>query len=71
MCPRAVRAAHRFAMASDRITGDAVEISEFPHLAVKYDAQMVPTVVINDQVAFQGPKSEQEFVREILKMIGK
>lgn len=66
-----VRAAHRFAMASDQIASDAVEISEFPHLAVKYESQAVPTVVINEKVVFRGPKSEEEFAREILKVIGK
>jgi len=35
-CPKAVRTAHRFAMASEHITGDMIDATEFPDLAEKY-----------------------------------
>jgi glutaredoxin-like protein len=70
-CPAAVRAAHRFAMASDSIRADMVETSEFPHLAVKYDVQGVPHTVINEEHSVIGPQKEADFARAILAAIGK
>jgi glutaredoxin-like protein len=69
-CPRAVRTAHKFAMASEHITGDMVEISEFPHLAVKYSVQGVPNTIVNDKESVLGAQPESEFVKAILKSIG-
>lgn len=70
-CPRAVRTAHRFAMASKHIRGDMVEISEFPHLAVKYRVQGVPNTIINEDHSIVGGQPEAAFVQAILKAIGK
>jgi glutaredoxin-like protein len=70
-CPTAVRTAHRFAMASEQITADMVETSEFPHLAVKYDVQGVPHTVINEEFSIIGPHSEADFARGVLAAIGK
>ena len=61
----------RFAIASDQITGDAVEVSEFPHLAVKYGVRGVPHTVINEQHAVVGARSDLELAREVLRAIGK
>ena len=58
-------------MASPQITGDMVEISEFPHLAVKYDVQGVPKTVINEESGFVGALPEMDAVKAVLKMIGK
>lgn len=70
-CPKAVRTAHRFAMANEHVTGDMVEITEFPHLANKYDVQGVPKTVINEKFEVAGAQPEQEFVDKILEAIGK
>ena len=70
-CPTAVRTAHRFAMASDHITADMVETSEFPHLAVKYDVQGVPHTVINEEHSVIGPQKEIDFAKAVLAAIGK
>jgi len=69
-CPKAVRAAHRFAMANDNITGDMVEVSEFPHLAVKYDVQGVPKTVINEKVDLVGGQPLQQFLEAVLQAVG-
>jgi hypothetical protein len=34
--------AHRFAIESDRIVADMVEVTEFPHLAQRYNVMGVP-----------------------------
>ena len=41
-CPRAVLLAHQMAMASDWITADAIDATEFPDLADRYHVQGVP-----------------------------
>ncbi len=58
-------------MASDHITGDMVEVTEFPHLAVRYGVQGVPHTVINDRVNLIGGLPEVEFAKKVLESIGK
>lgn len=70
-CPTAVRAAHRLAMASDKIRADMVETVEFPHLVQKYEVQGVPHTVINDFYSFVGPLPELDTTYEILRALGK
>jgi protein-disulfide isomerase len=57
-------------MASDLVRADMVEISEFPHLAHKYDVQGVPKTVINETSHVVGPLPEKELAEEILKALG-
>ncbi|OPY91908.1 MAG: NADH dehydrogenase [Syntrophaceae bacterium PtaU1.Bin231] len=70
-CSQAVSAAHGFAMASDFIRADMVELSEFPHLADHYDVQGVPVTVVNETYRIVGSMPEIDFAREILKALGK
>ena len=70
-CPAVVRTAHRFAMASEHITADMVETSEFPYLAVKYDVSGVPHTVINEEHSVIGPQKEIDFAKGVLAAIGK
>ncbi|MEM4311487.1 MAG: thioredoxin family protein [Nitrososphaerales archaeon] len=65
-CPRAVRLAHQFAIESDNIRADMVEIIEFPQLATKYDVMAVPKVVINDVIAFEGALPEPHFLEHLM-----
>ncbi len=58
-------------MASDYITSDMVEVSEFPHLAVKYNVQGVPNTVINETHSLVGAQPEMEVIRALLKAIGR
>ena len=70
-CALAVRMAHRFAFANDNIVSDMVELTEFPHLALKYHVHGVPKVVINEKTFIDGLPTEDDFVRAILRSIGK
>jgi glutaredoxin-like protein len=70
-CALAVRTAHRFAMANDNIVSDMVEIAEFPHIAVKYGVQGVPRIIINEEHTIEGLPPDMDFVKRILKVIGK
>lgn len=57
-CPRAVVLAHQLAMASDLITADMVEATEFPQLSMKYQVMGVPRTVINETVFQEGAVPE-------------
>ena len=58
-------------MASEHITADMIEGSEFPHLAVKYEVQGVPKTVINETHDIVGAQTEAEFAKKVLEAIGK
>jgi len=58
-------------MASDRITADMIEGSEFPFLINKYNVQGVPHTVINETQNVVGVRKDVELVKEILKALGK
>lgn len=66
-----MRTAHRFAMASAYVTSDMVEISEFPHLAVKHNIQGVPNTIINETQSVVGAQPEMEVIKAMLRAIGK
>jgi glutaredoxin-like protein len=57
-CPGAVLLAHKFAFASDRITADMVDATEFPDLARRHGVYAVPQTVINDRVSVEGAVPE-------------
>jgi predicted DsbA family dithiol-disulfide isomerase len=59
--------AHKFAMASERITGEMVEAIEFPEMANRWNVMSVPHVVINEDVQFVGALPEEEYLKEVLK----
>jgi glutaredoxin-like protein len=53
-CPQAVRLAHMMAMECDKVVGDMVEATEFPHLSQKYQVMGVPRTVINEDTFVEG-----------------
>jgi len=61
-CPGAVRMAHRFALASPKVTADMVSVAEFPELAQRYDVESVPRLVVNGQVAPSGAVTEERLL---------
>jgi len=52
-------------MGSEMITTDAVEISEFPHLAQKYKVMGVPKTVINENFSIEGAGPEPMLIAKI------
>ena len=56
-------------MESDWIRADAVEATEFPHLANKYEVFGVPRTVINETIHVEGAVPEAMLVNEILKAL--
>lgn len=70
-CPIAVRTAHQMAMENPRhIKADAIEAAEFPDLVDKYEIQAVPTVVINEEIQFEGALPEDEFADHVIAAVG-
>jgi predicted DsbA family dithiol-disulfide isomerase len=62
--------AHKLAMASDLVTADMVEATEFPHLAVKYQVQGVPRTVINETIHIEGAVPEKALVSRLMAGLG-
>lgn len=64
-CPRAVMLAHQLAYASDKVTADMVEVTEFPHLGQKYGVYGVPRTVINEHTYIEGAAPEQMLLEKL------
>lgn len=64
-CPQAVVLAHHLAYASDKITADMVEVTEFPQLGNRYHVMGVPRTVINEQTYIEGAAPEQMLVEKM------
>jgi len=62
--------AHKLAMASDLVTADMVEATEFPHLAMKYQVQAVPRTVINELSHVEGAVPEAALVSQLMAAFG-
>jgi predicted DsbA family dithiol-disulfide isomerase len=62
--------AHKLAMASDMVTADMVEATEFPHLAIKYQVQGVPRTVVNDTIHIEGAVPEAALVSQLMAQVG-
>ncbi len=58
-------------MENELITADAVEVSEFPHLAQKYRVMGVPKTVINEEQSIEGSGPESMLLSKILEAITK
>ena len=68
-CPQAVILAHKLALASDQISADMVEATEFPELANRYQVYGVPRTVINEVVHVEGAVPEAALVSELMKVL--
>lgn len=64
-CPQAVILAHQMAFYSNNVKADMVEVSEFPHLAQKYQVQGVPRTTINENWYQEGAAPEYMIVSKI------
>lgn len=64
-CPRAVTIAHMLAYASDKVTADMVEVTEFPQLGQRYNVMGVPRTVINDDTYIEGAAPEMMLLEKL------
>ncbi len=65
-CPLVTSLAHQFALESDLVRADMVDVGEFPHLGQKYNIMGVPKTVINEKTEFVGAVSEELFVQQVV-----
>lgn len=65
-CPRAVNLANEMAFTSPQVTSFAVEATEFPDLARRYQVTGVPKTVVNDTVEILGALPEDAFLEQAL-----
>jgi predicted DsbA family dithiol-disulfide isomerase len=61
-----VSLAHEMAFANPHITAIAVEATEFPDLARKYQVNGVPKTIVNDAVEILGAVPQDEFIAQAL-----
>ncbi len=64
-CPKASRIAYRFAIESEFIKSDVIEMTEFPYLVQKYGVMSIPHVVINEDISFVGAQPPEVFIEQI------
>lgn len=65
-CPVVTELAHKFAIESDLIRADMIEVSEFPHLGHKYSVMGIPKTVINEKTEVVGAVPEELFVQQVM-----
>lgn len=68
-CPRAVLLAHQMAIASDWVTADAIDATEFPDLADRYHVRGVPRTVVNDSVFVEGAVPEAMLMAHLMPLL--
>ena len=68
-CPRAVLLAHKMAIASDLVRADAVDATEFPDLADRYQVRGVPRTVVNEIVHIEGAVPEAMLLAELIPLL--
>jgi glutaredoxin-like protein len=64
-CPGAVAMAHQLAFASDKVTADMIEVTEFPHLGQRYHVMGVPRTVINEKTYIEGAAPEAMLLEKL------
>ena len=65
-----MRLAQHMAIASDRVTAECIEATEFPELSQRYQVMAVPKIVINDTLQFEGAIPERDFLGAVLQAVG-
>lgn len=61
-----MRLAQQLAIESDLVTADLVEVTEFPHLAQRYQVRAVPRTIVNETAVIEGALPEAQFVEAVL-----
>ncbi len=64
-CPKAVKIAYQFAIESEFISSDVIEMTEFPYLVQRYAVMSVPHIVINEDTSFVGAQPPDIFIEQI------
>ena len=65
-CAQAVRAAHRVALASPRVTSTIVDAQRFEELAAQFQVKSVPLTLVDGELGMTGAVAAQELAAKIL-----
>jgi alkyl hydroperoxide reductase subunit AhpF len=65
-CAQAVRAAHRVALASPRITSSIVDAQRFEELAAQFQVKSVPLTLVDSELGMTGAVTAQDLAAKIL-----
>jgi predicted DsbA family dithiol-disulfide isomerase len=60
-----VRLGYLFALESDKVTADGVEVTSFPDLARQYRVSSVPKTVVGDGIEFVGAGPETMLLKHV------
>jgi predicted DsbA family dithiol-disulfide isomerase len=60
-----VRLANQFAIESDKVTSDSVEVTGYPDLARQYRISGVPKTVVGETHEFVGAQPEPVLLRQV------
>ncbi len=64
-CPTSASIAFRYAMYSDKVTGQVIEAQEFPEWSNRFKVMGVPKTVVNDKGSYVGGYPEEMAVDQI------
>jgi hypothetical protein len=64
-----VRLAFEFAVESDHVRADGVEVSGYPDLARRYRISGVPKTVVNEEFEFVGAQGEAALLRSVQEAV--
>ncbi len=59
--------AHKFAVESEHVKADMVNLVEFPHMVHRYKISRIPTTVINERIKFEGALPTEAFLLKVLE----
>jgi thioredoxin family protein len=60
-----VRLAYKFAIESDKVTADGVEVTNFPDLARQYHISSVPKTIVGTDLEFVGAAPEAMLLKHV------
>ena len=60
-----MRLAYRFAIESDHVSADGIEVTGYPDLARRYRVSAVPKTVVGETVEFVGAGPEEMLLRHV------
>ncbi len=66
-----MRLGYLFALESDKVTADGVEVTSFPDLARQYRISSVPKTVVGDDIEFVGAAPEALLLKHVQDAAGK
>ena len=65
-----MRLAWQFALASDKITVDGVEVTLYEELVQRYRISSVPKAVVGESLEFVGARGEEALLEQVQKAAG-